>query len=48
VRLDKLESRLDEVETKTAAYQNSLAFTERFFWILITTGVGLLAYYIRA
>tara|TARA_R100001377_G_C3181865_1_gene106975 strand:+ start:162 stop:443 length:282 start_codon:yes stop_codon:yes gene_type:complete len=47
VRLDKLETRLDEVETKTATYQSSLVFTERFFWILISTGVGLLAYYTR-
>jgi tetrahydromethanopterin S-methyltransferase subunit G len=47
VRFDKLESRLDEVETKTARYQNSLAFTERFVWTLITAGVGLVAYYTR-
>ena len=48
VKLDKLESRLDVVETKPAKYQSSLAFTERFFWIIITAGIGLFAYYIRS
>jgi len=40
IRLDRLEERVDVVEIETASQKKALSFTERFFWIIITTGVG--------
>ena len=47
VRLDKLEARMEKVEKKTSLNQKSLGSAERFIWVLISAGVGLLFYLLR-
>jgi len=46
-RLDKLEIRMERVEKKTSLNQKSLGTAERFIWVLISAGVGLLFYLLR-
>ena len=46
-RLDKLEVRMEKVEKKTSLNQKSLGAAERFIWVLISAGVGLLFYLLR-
>ena len=47
IRLDRLEQRIDVVETNTASQEKALSFTERFFWIMITAGVGIVVYVMK-
>ena len=47
IRLDKLEARMEKVEKKTSLNQKSLGSAERFIWVLISAGVGLLFYLLR-
>ena len=47
IRLDRLEQRIDIVETETASQGKALSFTERFFWIMITAGVGIVVYVMK-
>jgi len=46
-RMDKIEERLDIVENRSTLNSNSNRFVERFMWVLITAGLGLLIYFIR-
>ena len=45
-RMDKIEERLDIVENRSTLNSNSNRFVERFMWVLITAGLGLI-YFIR-
>ena len=47
IRLDKLEARMEKVEKKTSLNQKSLGSAERFIWVLVSAGVGLLFYLLR-
>ena len=47
IRLDRLEQRIDVVETNTASQEKALSFTERFFWIMITAGVCIVVYVMK-
>ena len=44
-RLDKLEVRVDNVESKSLMNQNAISIAERFIWVLITSGVSMLFYF---
>jgi|TARA_R110002072_G_scaffold14960_1_gene60920 hypothetical protein len=44
-RLDKLEVRVDNVESKSLMNQNAISVAERFIWVLITTGVSVMFYF---
>ena len=44
-RLDKLEARVDNVESKSLMNQNAISVAERFIWVLITTGVSVMFYF---
>jgi len=44
-RLDKLEVRVDNVESKSLMNQNAISIAERFIWVLITTGVSVMFYF---
>ena len=44
-RLDKLEARVDNVESKSLMNQNAISIAERFIWVLITTGVSVMFYF---
>ena len=43
--LDKLEARVDNVESKSLMNQNAISVAERFIWVLITTGVSVMFYF---
>ena len=47
VRLYKLESRMEMVEKKTSVNQKTIGAAERFIWVLISAGVGLIFYLLR-
>lgn len=44
-RLDKLEVRVDNVESKSLMNQNAISIAERFIWVLITSGVSMMFYF---
>ena len=46
-RLDKLEIRMERVEKKTSLNQKTIGAAERFVWILISAGVGIIFYLLR-
>ena len=46
-RLEKLETRMETVEKKTSLNQKTIGAAERFVWILISAGVGIIFYLLR-
>ncbi|MDP6587519.1 MAG: hypothetical protein QF535_22930 [Anaerolineales bacterium] len=44
-RLDKLEARVEDVETKSVLNRNAISIAERFVWVLITSGISMLFYF---
>lgn len=46
-RIERLENRVDLVETHAAASQKTVAFAERFMWVTIAAAVGAGAYFVR-
>ena len=46
-RLEKLETRMGTVEKKTSLNQKTIGAAERFVWILISAGVGIIFYLLR-
>ena len=44
-RLDKLEARVEDVETKSVLNRNAISIAERFIWVLITSGISMLFYF---
>ena len=47
IRMDKMEERVDAVENKSNLNTRSFSFLERFLWVCVSSGVGLLVYYLR-
>lgn len=45
--IERLDKRLDDVEQQQIQNNQRLAFAERFFWIVVTAGTGLVMYYLR-
>ena len=44
-RLDKLEARVEDVETKSVLNRNAISIAERFVWDLITSGISMMFYF---
>jgi|10_taG_2_1085330.scaffolds.fasta_scaffold12290_3 predicted nuclease with TOPRIM domain len=44
-RLDKLEARVEDVETKSVLNRNAIRIAERFVWVLITSGISMVFYF---
>ena len=44
-RLDKLEARVEDVETKSVLNRNAISIAERFIWVLITSGISMMFYF---
>ena len=44
-RLDKLEARVEDVETKSVLNRNAISIAERFVWVLITSGISMVFYF---
>ena len=44
-RLDKLEARVEDVETKSVLNRNAISIAERFVWVLITSGISMMFYF---
>jgi len=47
IRMDKIEQRLDDVESQSDVNSNTERFIERFMWIVVAAGIGLLVYFLR-
>ena len=47
IRMDKIEQRLDDVEAQSDVNSNTGRFIERFMWIVVAAGIGLLVYFLR-
>ena len=47
IRMDKMEERVDAVENKSNLNTRSFSFLERFLWVCVSSGVGLLVYFLR-
>ncbi|MAJ57852.1 MAG: hypothetical protein CMI74_07290 [Candidatus Pelagibacter sp.] len=47
IRMDKMEERVDAVENKSSLNTRSFSFLERFLWVCVSSGVGLLVYFLR-
>ena len=47
IRMDKMEERVDAVEINSNLNTRSFSFVERFLWICVSSGVGLLVYFLR-
>ena len=47
IRMDKMEERVDAVENNSNLNTRSFSFVERFLWICVSSGVGLLVYFLR-
>lgn len=47
IRMDKMEERVDAVENNSNLNTRSFSFVERFLWICISAGVGLLVFFLR-
>ena len=43
--MDKIEQRLDDVEAQSDVNSNTGRFIERFMWIVVAAGIGLLVYF---
>ena len=46
-RMDKIEQRLDDVESQSNVNSNTGRFIERFMWIVVAAAIGLLVYFVR-
>ena len=46
IRMDKMEERVDAVENKSNLNTRSFSFLERFLWVCVSSGVGLLVYFL--
>ena len=47
IRMDKMEERVDAVEHNININTRSFSFVERFLWVCVSSGVGLLVYFLR-
>ena len=47
IRMDKIEQRLEDVESQSDVNSNTGRFIERFMWIVGAAGIGLLVYFLR-
>ena len=47
IRMDKMEERVDAVENNSNLNTRSFSFVERFLWGCVSSGVGLLVYFLR-
>ena len=47
IRMDKIEQRLEDVESQSDVNSNTGRFIERFMWIVVAAGIGLLVYFLR-
>ena len=47
IRMDKMEERVDAVENNSNINTRSFSFVERFLWVCVSSGVGLLVYFLR-
>ena len=47
IRVDKMEERVDAVENNSNINTRSFSFVERFLWVCVSSGVGLLVYFLR-
>tara|TARA_B100000945_G_scaffold126539_1_gene100700 strand:+ start:248 stop:523 length:276 start_codon:yes stop_codon:yes gene_type:complete len=47
IRMDKMEERVDAVENNGNINTRSFSFVERFLWVCVSSGVGLLVYFLR-
>jgi|TARA_B100001248_G_scaffold73079_1_gene51969 predicted ribosome quality control (RQC) complex YloA/Tae2 family protein len=47
IRMDKMEERVDAVENNSNLNTRSFSFVERFLWVCVSSGVGLLVYFLR-
>ena len=47
IRMDKIEQRLEDVESQSDVNSNTPRFIERFMWIVVAAGIGLLVYFLR-
>ena len=47
IRMDKMEERVDAVENSSNLNTRSFSFVERFLWVCVSSGVGLLVYFLR-
>tara|TARA_B100000242_G_scaffold216313_1_gene157903 strand:- start:221 stop:496 length:276 start_codon:yes stop_codon:yes gene_type:complete len=47
IRMDKMEERVDAVENSSNINTRSFSFVERFLWVCVSSGVGLLVYFLR-
>ena len=47
IRMDKIEQRLEDVESQSDVNSNTVRFIERFMWIVVAAGIGLLVYFLR-
>lgn len=46
-RLEKIEIRVDEVETDTGRSKQTIRFFERIFWIVLSSGVATAFWYFK-
>ena len=47
IRMDKIEQRLEDVESQSDVNSNTGRFIERFMWIVVAAVIGLLVYFLR-
>ena len=47
IRMDKMEERVDAVENNSNLNTRSFSFVERFLCVCVSSGVGLLVYFLR-
>ena len=47
IRMDKIEQRLEDVESQSDVNSNTGRFIERFMCIVVAAGIGLLVYFLR-
>ena len=47
IRMDKIEQRLEDVESQSDVNSNTGRFIERFMWSVVAAGIGLLVYFLR-
>ena len=47
IRMDKMEERVDAVENNSNLNTRSFSFVVRFLWVCVSSGVGLLVYFLR-
>ena len=47
IRMDKMEERVYAVENNSNINTRTFSFVERFLWVCVSSGVGLLVYFLR-